>query len=228
MPRLNVCALVLTVLPPPILVHAGRDGVIGGASSGCSGNNLYITVPLSPPPTSSPRMVVAASALPSGAPLHLPLASSSSAGVRAAVRMRQARGQGRGQRQQRRRGDLVTNVSWVVRQDKEFLAKLLEPVATPLSRLRNRVSKALENFFWFRFLEEEGVAQWTPPSWPTPSYPGIVAASGPVLKGTACIPAASMLETLVASEAVSHTNSQGEPPSSWEKFRRPVGHEHYQ
>ncbi|CAA6655155.1 unnamed protein product [Spirodela intermedia] len=118
-------------------------------------------------------MVVAASALPSGVLLHLSLSSSSSAGIRAVVRMRQPQGQGQGQRQQRRRGDSATNLAWVVRQDKEFIAKMLEPAAAPLSRLRHQVSKVLENFFWFRFLEEEGVAQWTPPSWPTPSYPGL-------------------------------------------------------
>uniref|UniRef100_A0A1D1YUA7 Uncharacterized protein sll0005 n=1 Tax=Anthurium amnicola TaxID=1678845 RepID=A0A1D1YUA7_9ARAE len=96
----------------------------------------------------------------------LPLCSSSAG----------RRQQGEGQRQQRQtwqRGGLPCNMARVVRQDGEFLMAKLELVAAPLRRFQRRVSKALDDFFWLRFLEEEGAAPRVSPSWPTPSYPGL-------------------------------------------------------
>ena len=115
-----------------------------------------------------PRMVAAFASCP-GVHIHL---SFRSQGIRAGKGERRRPKEG-GQ-QQRGRGDLAGHVGWVLRQDKEFLARILEPAAAPFRRLARRVSKALDYFFWLRFLEKEDAAQWTPPSWPSPSYSGIL------------------------------------------------------
>ncbi|MQL92299.1 hypothetical protein Taro_024922 [Colocasia esculenta] len=105
----------------------------------------------------------------------LPRSSSScfpSAGGRAVRRHQQGEGQ---KRQQRVRGVLATNILRIIRQDREFIATKLEPVAAPIRQVGNRVSKALDDFFWLRFLEKEGASttRGQPPSRPNPSYPGL-------------------------------------------------------